>query len=189
MVPWVHSRLWSGTIALTMFQKFTRPQWLLTGGVILIALAVVVGLKWYMPTVRAPPEYPDANLQVDVFVRNRDGIPVRGFLIDGAGLSCPTFDGAAVITPPAWAEWCKIVPDELGRPDVRGGRPLNIPTQTDGDGTAVLWFSVYPRPHRAGLRWGDTPNIGITLTEGWWRAFEPDITAPDHWRVGVTLDQ
>jgi hypothetical protein len=142
--------------------------------VTIVIVLVVFGIVWIfpLPTVTPPPEYTDANLQIDVKIENWANTE-----LNVAGISCPIFDSVTDDSKqfPMWYQhWCKT-------------EALNIPLKLDHDGKGTLWFSVRPRPHKADIS-NETlgsPGVGLKYQNGASGSYKPDIISPDHWYVHV----
>jgi len=153
----------TGTLASTMFQRLTRPQWLLPGAVMLIALVAALAVKWYRgPTISTPPEYPEANLRIDVLYLSQASKAIANYEIGNAFLECPAVDvgrGSKSVMPP----WFRRADSKTGRGGFCGAKAMNLPVRTDEDGQATLWFEVVPPPQRARVDFDRRPPYAPAL--------------------------
>lgn len=174
----------------------STKHWLALAAFLAVAIVLTLILRVKpnpQPTIFPPPEFPTANLRVDVHAI-KDGIPVPGFRISWSAFNCPTsggVKGGKVPRSPRWrrSDWC----DPVKPPEA-----LNLPVETDANGEATLWFSVQPPPHLAEV--GTKTELydsapGVSVNEGIYYDDTLPIPLPrnkmkvitaDHWEIFVT---
>ena len=150
------------------------PSWKVIATILaIVAVVVIVSDRFFGSTITPPPDYPDANLRIDVtatFVGN----PQRSYSVTDAFIPCPILDASAGASLPPWC----------------GAKPMNLPQHSDAAGATTLWFRTTPPPRKLG---GEEPPFvtvttnhpvtGKTLTE----YVRLERVAHDHFRGDVSF--